>query len=345
MKAVTFTGVGAVTVTDVADPRILAPTDAVLEIHSAAVCGTDLHTINHPDGVDVGAILGHEYAGKVLEVGTAVQRFRPGDRVSGADFTACGHCWWCRSGNHWECADRQFFGTGAAFGPALAGTQAEMVRVPHADIVLAPIATGQSYDMALFNGDILATAYSSVQRAHFTPGATVVVVGGGPVGQLTSLVAQSCSAGPVVVVEPVDQRREFARAHGALVADPDTARAVVDSITDGRGADAVIDAVGGPRGLETAFALVRRRGTIVSVGVHQNPTWALPVARAFADELTLSFAIGDGIRDHDPVSALVAARVIDPTVLIDNRVSLLDAAAGYTAMAERRTLKTVIDVI
>lgn len=345
MRAVTYAGVGAVEVIEIADPRILVPTDALLEVHRAAVCGTDLHTINHPDGVDRGAVLGHEYAGKIIEAGSAVQRFGPGDRVSGADFTACGHCWWCRGGNHWECAESQFFGTGAAFGPALAGTQAEFVRVPYADVVLQPIASGQSYDTALFHGDILATAYAAVQRASFSPGATVVVVGGGPVGQLTSLVAQSCSAGPVIVVEPVAQRREFARDHGALIADPDTARGVIDAITDGRGADAVIDAVGGPRGLETAFTLVRRRGAIVSVGVHQQATWAMPVARAFADELTVSFAIGDGIRDHDPISALVAAQIIDPTVLIDNRVSIADAASGYAAMAARRTLKTVIDVI
>lgn len=345
MRAVTLAGVSTVEVREVPDPKILAPTDALVRVHRAAICGTDLHTIDHPDGVQRGSILGHEYAGEILEIGSAVQRFGRDDRVSGADFTACGHCWWCRGGNHWECAERQFFGTGEAFGPALAGAQAEIVRVPHADTVLTPIAAGVSYDMSLFQGDVLATAYASVQRAGFAPGATVAVVGGGPVGQLISLVAQACSAGPVVVVEPVAERRRFAGEQGALVADPDGARALVDSLTDGRGADAVIEAVGGPRGLETAFSLVRRRGTIVSVGVHQQPTWALPVAKSFADELTLTFAIGDGIRDQNPLSALVGARVVDPTVIIDNRVGLADAGKGYEAMAARRTLKTVIDVI
>ncbi|MFC9836434.1 alcohol dehydrogenase catalytic domain-containing protein [Rhodococcus sp. NPDC127530] len=344
MRAVVFAGVGAVEVSSVSDPVLVDPTDALVKVHRAAICGTDLHTIGHPDGMSRGAVLGHEFTGTVVAVGSAVRTFASGDRVSGADFTACGHCWWCRHGNHWECGQRQFFGTGEAFGPALAGAQAEIVRVPHADVVLHHIADGVSDEATLFFGDVLATGYAAVQRCDISPGETVAVIGGGPVGQLTSLAAQACGAGPVVLVEPVAERRAIAQAHGALVASPEDARPLIDALTDGRGADAVIEAVGGPRGLDTAFGLVRRRGTVVSVGVHQQSTWPLPVGRAFADELTLRFAIGNAIRDRDQLSGLVASGAIDPTVIIDLRVGLEDSPAAYEAMTDRRTLKAVIEV-
>ena len=257
MRAVVFDGSGGVRVDSVPEPTIEREGDAVVRVRRAAVCGTDLNLIAHPGDLPAGTVLGHEFAGEVVEVGTAVRGLGVGDLVAGADYTACGRCWWCRRGDHWHCAERQFFGTGSAFGPALDGAQAERVRVPHADVVLRPVPPGVSLDAAVFLGDTLATGYAAVRRAGYLPGDTVAVVGGGPVGQLISLVAQACGAGAVVVVEPVEARRQLAKVNGALEADPAQARPLVDEITDGRGADAVIDAVGGPRGLETAFGLSR----------------------------------------------------------------------------------------
>lgn len=344
MRAVVFAGVNDVRVVEVPDPVLEAPTDALVRVRRAAVCGTDLHTIAHPDGISAGSILGHEFCGEVVATGSAVRRFVPGVRVSGADFTACGQCWWCRGGHQWECADRQFFGTGEAFGPPLAGAQAELVRVPFADSVLAPVSSGVGWDAALFTGDILATGYAAVQQSRISPGDTVAVIGGGPVGQFASLCAQACSAGPVVLIEPVEARRVFAHEHGAVTATPESARSVLDALTDGRGADAVIEAVGGPRGLDTGLSLVRRCGTLVSVGVHPQPTYPLPVARAFTDELTISFAIGNAMRDRDRIDGLVRSGAIDPTVVIDYRTDLAGAPDAYAAMAERRVMKAVIDI-
>ncbi|GAA4863834.1 alcohol dehydrogenase catalytic domain-containing protein [Pseudonocardia benzenivorans] len=342
MKAVLFAGDGTVSVESVAEPIVVDPGDAIVRVRRAAVCGTDLHAVAHGEHLPRGSVLGHEFVGEVVGTGPAVQGHTVGDLVVGADFTACGTCWWCRRGDHWECPQRRFFGTGSAYGPPLAGSQAEFVRVPFADTVLRPVPAGIGLDAAVFLGDTLATGYAAVRRAGLTPGDTVVVLGGGPVGQLTSLAAQACGAGTVVVVEPVDARRELAAREGAVVADPAGARATVAGLTDGRGADAVIDAVGGPRGLDTAFTLVRRRGTIVSVGVHTEPEFALPVARAFADELTLRFAIGDLMRDGEALVALVASGVLDPTVVATQTVPLDDVPDAYRAMAARRTLKSLI---
>lgn len=344
MRAVVFAGDGRVRVDTVADPAVTDPQDAVVRVHRAAVCGTDLHLIAHPDGVPPGTVLGHEFVGEVVAAGPAVTGHRVGDQVFGADYSACGRCWWCRRGDHWECPQRRFFGTGKAFGPELAGAQAELVRVPFADTTLRTVPAGVPADTAVFLGDTLATGYAAVDRARITPGDTVAVLGGGPVGQLTSLAAQALGAGVVVLVEPVAARRELAAGQGAVAVEPEQARTVLDRITDGRGADAVVDAVGGGHALDTACALVRRRGTVISVGVHHDLGWSLPVARAFADELTLRFVVGNALRDGDPLVALVRSGMIDPAALRPDLVPLDDAPDAYRQMADRRTLKTLIAV-
>jgi alcohol dehydrogenase len=339
VKAIVVTGPDQVSVASVADPAIQHPGDAIVRVRRAAICGTDLHVVAH---AGERFIPGHEFAGEVIDTGVAVTAVSAGDLVTGADYTACGICWWCLRGDHWHCPERRFFGTGTAFGPALDGAQAELVRVPHADVVLRRVPAGVSLDAAIFLGDTLATGYAAVQQAGYRPGDTLAVIGGGPVGQLTSLVAQACSAGIVLLVEPVAARRKFAVANGALAADPESARTLVDDVTDGRGADAVVDAVGGALGLDTALYLIRRGGTVVSVGVHPEPSWSLPANRAFADELTVRFAIGDFMRDAQPLCALVRAAAVDPTVIVSERVGLDDVPAAYRRMAERSTLKALV---
>lgn len=341
MKAVVYAGEGRVRTEDVPDPALREPTDVIIRVEHAAICGTDLHLVSTGEQLPAGFVLGHEYVGRIVELGTAVHSHQLGDRVVGADFTACGICWWCRRGDHWECPQRRFFGTGTVFGPPLAGAQAELVRVPFADTVLRPVPNDVTGTAAVFLGDTLATALAAIQRGGLRPGDTVAVVGGGPVGQLTSLAAQACGAGVVVLIEPVTARRELAAAEGALTSTPDGARGHIDTVTDGRGADIVVDAIGGTAGLEASLALVRRRGTVASVGVHTG-TWSLPAKRAFADELSLRFVIGDFLRDGDDLIALVRSGAIDPSVIASAAVPLADAAQAYRDMAERRTLKALI---
>jgi alcohol dehydrogenase len=343
MRALIYKSPSQVELSNVPEPRIAEPTDAIVKVTLAGICGTDLHVVRGDfPGLLPGAVIGHEFVGKVVAIGSAVRHLRLDDAVMSSDFTACGYCHWCGDGNHWHCAQREFFGTGTAFGPALSGAQAEYVRVPHADSTLGLIPPNCTAEAALLMGDNLATGWAAVERANIEAGDVVVVIGGGAVGQLTALAAQAATAGVVVLVEPNPQRRAFAEAHGSLAVHPDQAAAFVRSATDGVGADVVVEAVGGNGPLDLAMALARPRGRIVSVGAHVAETWAFPVGRAFSDELSLSFAIGDGIRLRRRLLRLVTSGALDPTVVIDARGTLAQGPELYRQLAEQKLMKAVV---
>ena len=343
MRAVIYTGPGEVALADVTMPSLMEPTDAIVKVTLAGICGTDLHVIRGDfAGMAPGAVVGHEFVGEVVEVGSAVGRMRPGDTVMASDFTACGRCGWCDRGDHWHCRERAFFGTGTSFGPALAGAQAEFVRVPHADTTLGRLPAGCSPEAALLMGDNLATGWVAVERARVEPGDSVVVIGGGAVGQLAALSAQAAGAGVVIVVEPNATRRAFAQAHGSLAAHPDEAASFVRQVTGETGADAVIEAVGGNGPMELALTLAGAVGRVVSVGTHAAEQWAFPIARAFRAELSIGFAIGDGIRLRRRLLKLVAGGVFDPTVVIDARGNLADVPRLYQQLAAQECLKAVV---
>ncbi len=316
-----------------------------MRVTVAGICGTDLHVVaGHFKGVARGGVIGHEFVGDVIAVGPGVTGIRVGDHVVASDFTACGHCRWCARGDHWERAERAFFGTGELFGPALSGAQAEIVCVPFADTTLAKVPSGVSDEAAILVSDNLATAWAAIERSRLEPGESVTIIGGGAVGQLASLAAQAAGASAVVVVEPNDARRAFARANGATPADPTGARDVIGRLTDGDGVDVVIEAVGVPAALADALGLVRKRGRIISVGAHAAAEWQFPLARCFSDEITLSFAVGNAIRLRSRLFALIRSGVLDPTVVVQERLTLEQVAEGYRRLKTQRILKAVIDM-
>ena len=344
MRAIVFDGKGAVALRDAPTPELIDPDDALVRVTLAGICGTDLHVVAGDfKGIEIGAIIGHEFVGDVIALGAGVRSIKIGDHVMASDFTACGHCHWCARGDHWECAHRSFFGTGESFGPPLSGAQAEIVRVPHAETTLAKVPRACSDEAAILISDNLATGWAAIERARLEPGESVAVIGGGAVGQLASLSAQIAGASVVVLIEPNEKRRYFARANGALAATPQEAPELIDKLTTGDGVDVVIEAVGAAATLTSAFDAVRKRGRIVSVGAHATEQWPLPLARCFANEITLSFAIGDAIRLRPRLFALVATGVLDPTVVIDARLTMEQVAAGYRDLKAQTILKAVVD--
>ncbi|MGZ4150338.1 MAG: alcohol dehydrogenase catalytic domain-containing protein, partial [Actinomycetota bacterium] len=164
MRAVVFDRPGRVRVHDVPDPAVQEPADAVVRVTRAAICGSDLHFFHLKAPIAPGEVMGHEAVGLVESVGGAVSTVRPGDRVVVAFHIACGDCWFCRLGETALCEDFRNLGAGA-FSGGLAGTQAERVRVPNADVNLLAIPDGVHDEAALFVGDVLTTAYYAASIA------------------------------------------------------------------------------------------------------------------------------------------------------------------------------------
>jgi len=287
--------------------------------------------------------MGHEFVGDVVEIGPAVRSIRAGDRVCGSDFSACGVCRWCARGEHWECPQRRFLGSGRAFGPEASGAQTELVRVPFADVTLGIVPPGCADEAAILVCDNLPTGWAAIDLGGLEVGENVAIVGGGPIGQLTALCAQIAGAATVVVVEPSALRRRFAAEHGSIAVAPEAAADVVAEITAGDGADLVVEAVGRVTTLDAAFGLARKSGRIVSVAAHATESWPFPLARAFAAELALRFAIGAAIRYRNKLFALIAAGVLDPRYVVQERIALDAAPLAYERMANGTLLKAVID--
>ena len=253
MKAVTWHGKRDVRVDNVPDPTILEPTDAIVQITSTAICGSDLHLYElFGPFLDEGDILGHEPMGIVVEVGSEVTNIKPGDRVVVPFNISCGYCFMCKNGLQSQCETTQVreYDSGAAllgytklYGQ-VPGGQAEYLRVRLADYNTIPVGTDHPDERYLFLSDILPTAWQGVKYTNARPGGTIAVMGLGPVGQFASRVARHLGY-EVLAVDPVPERRAMAERHGIETYDlTDTIAAELRERTKGRGADAVVDAVG-----------------------------------------------------------------------------------------------------
>ncbi|OYN88257.1 zinc-dependent alcohol dehydrogenase [Parenemella sanctibonifatiensis] len=253
MRAVTWQGKNDIRVTDVPDPHLQQPTDAIVRITSTAICGSDLHLYEVLGPfMTKGDVIGHEPMGIVEEVGSDVTGVRPGDRVVVPFTISCGECWMCRRGLQSQCETTQVTdqGSGAAllgysslYG-AVPGGQAEYLRVPHAAYGLMPVHTDLPDERYLFLSDILPTAWQAVRYADLSEGDSLAVLGLGPVGQLAARIGHHLGL-RVFGVDPVPERRAMAARHGVEVFDTtDDTMAELRDATEGRGPDAVVDAVG-----------------------------------------------------------------------------------------------------
>lgn len=344
MKAVTFQGAHDFRVADVPEPEPMQPTDAIVQVTRAAICGSDLH-LYHGDipGMLPGSICGHEYTGIVRAVGSQARAVRPGDRVVGTFHIGCGICPNCQRGDFHQCANGGVLGYGIAFGD-LAGTQAEFARVPYADVNLRLIPPELSDEQALFCGDILTTAYGAVRNAGLVPGETVAVVGCGPVGIMAIQSAFAQGAARVLAIDLVPERVALAERLGAI---PIVSGAVdpvskVNALTNGAGADVAIEAVGGSRTIQIAFELVRGGGRVSAVGVTNEETFPFPLMSSLAKDISFRIGVANIHRDIDATMALVAAGRIDPLCIISHRLALSDAIEGYELFDARRATKVVL---
>src|SRR5271156_2052501 len=262
MKAFVYRGPGKKALEERPKPGIMAPTDAIVKIVKTTICGTDLHILKGDvPTCQPGRILGHEGVGIVDKVGPAVTVFKPGDRVLISCVSACGKCVYCRKQMFSHCTTG-----GWILGNTIDGTQAEFVRTPHADTSLYPIPEGADEEALVMLSDILPTGFEcGVLNGKVQPGATVAIVGSGPVGLAALLTAQFYSPGEIIMIDLDDSRLEVARRFGATAVVNSTAGNAVATImkmTRDCGVDTAIEAVGIPATFELCEKIVAPGGII-----------------------------------------------------------------------------------
>jgi threonine dehydrogenase-like Zn-dependent dehydrogenase len=344
MKAVVYEDVRRVSVGDVPDPVIEDPHDAVIRVTRAAICGSDLHFFTGKAPLTAGDTIGHEAVGVVQEVGAGVERFRPGERVVLAFDVVCGHCWYCRRGQTSLCEDFRNLGAGP-FGGGLGGAQAELVRMPFADVNLLSVPEGMEDERALFLGDILTTGFYGTAIAGIEPLDTVAVVGAGPVGFFAVQSALLHGAKQVLALDLEPDRLALAEGVGAVpinVKERNPQMAACD-LTEGRGPDVVIEAVGTVSAFDTAVEIVRRGGIVSVVGMFVTESTDIPLGVYWSRAVRLQFA---GICPvhawWDRALSAVEAGRIDPLPIISHRLPLSDAAHGYELFESRQATKVVL---
>jgi 2-desacetyl-2-hydroxyethyl bacteriochlorophyllide A dehydrogenase len=342
VRAVTFHAPGDVRVEERADPAPEADDDAVVRVEATGICGSDLHIYHGRVQIEPGFVIGHEYVGTVVAAGDGVTQVRVGDRVLGTYCTACGGCFFCRRGEYHKCDDGRVFGHGATLG-SLQGAQAELVLVPHANLTLRRVPEGVSDDAALFAGDVAGTAYHAIADGGFEPGASVAVLGLGPVGLCSVQVARAAGASLVVAVDTVEERLRMAETLGATPVhltegDPRTA---VKELTGGRGVDRSVDAVGHPDALDLACRLARKAGTVSVTGVYAERV-EVHMGLVWIKALTLRTGHANVIGHLDRVLAMIASGALDPTRLVTHHMTLDEAPEAYALYDRREALKIVL---
>src|SRR5919109_1447455 len=345
MKGLAYYGPRDVRVEEVPKPTIEEPTDVLLRIDRAAICGTDLHPYHGRLEIEEGFVLGHEYMGTIEDKGAGVSQFEEGDRVVGSFFVSCGKCWFCRRGLYMKCIAIRVFGLGMVFGD-LMGAQSEYMRVPEADLTLRKMPEdGLEDDDILFVGDILTTGYDAVRKAGMQPGDLVAVVGCGPVGLCTLMSARALGAGRVVAIDMVPERLKLAESLGAITVNPKDSdpEDAIREMTEWRGADVVVDAVGHESALASTFNLVRQGGTISLPGMYVEDETSIPIGDMWLKNINLACGVAN-IQGHmDELLELVRDRRIDPTAIISHRLPLSDGPKGYELFDAKEALKVVLD--
>lgn len=344
MKALVYEGPGKKSLAERPKPEVAAGTDAIVKMTRTTICGTDLHILKGDvPSCKPGRILGHEGVGIIEQVGPSVTQFKPGDRVLISCISACGKCFYCRKLMYSHCATG-----GWILGHHIDGTQAEWVRIPHADSSLYLIPDGVDEEAMVMLSDILPTGFEcGVLNGKVQPGSSVAIVGAGPVGLAALLTAQFYSPAAIIVVDLDDNRLEVAKSLGAtaVVNSADgKANEVVKQLTAGRGVDTAIEAVGIPATFELCEQIIAPGGTIANVGVHGKSV-ALHLENLWDRNITITTRLVDTVSTPMLLSVL-SSRKIDPRRLITHRFKLQDILAAYETFAHAsstRALKVIIE--
>ena len=323
---------------EIADPKILKPSDAIIKLSASCICGSDLWPYRGLQAVDRPMHMGHEYCGVVVEVGSAVRTVRPGQFVVGSFCISDNTCPHCRFGFQSSCVQREF----------MSGAQAPYARVPLADGTLVATAEVPSDDMVpdlLAVSDVLGTGWYAADAAEVREGSSVVVVGDGAVGLMGVLAAKEMGAERIIAMSRHESRQKLAREFGAtdIVAERgEEGVARIKELTKGVGADSVLECVGTAESFDQALACSRPGGTIGYVGVPHGVSF---------DGQQLFFGQKRMLGGPAPVRRFLPDLMdrvlngkIKPGKVFDLELPLAQVADGYRAMDERRAIKVILRV-
>ncbi|MFE6178423.1 zinc-dependent alcohol dehydrogenase family protein [Streptomyces sp. NPDC056464] len=340
MRAAVLHAPGDVRVEEIADPQITAPTDAIIRLSAACVCGSDLWPYRGIEAIDKPVPMGHEYVGVVEEVGSEVTNVKPGQFVVGSFVASCGTCEICRAGYPSSCVHRVYM--------SQVGTQSERARIPNAHGTLVPVPGMPDADLIpdlLAASDVLGTGWFGAFAAEAGPGKTVAVVGDGAVGLLAVLAAKQLGAERIIAMSRHEPRQRLAREFGAtdiVTERGDDGVARIKELTGGLGAHSVVEAVGTQESMQQAIRSTRGGGHVGFVGVSHDV--ALNGQELFFSQVHLHGGPAPVRRFLPELIDLIWQRKINPGKVFDLTLPLDEAAEAYRAMDERRAIKAMLTV-
>ncbi len=329
MKAVIYKKKGEVVLEDRPLPTTKDERDAIVKVTLSTICSSDLH-IKHgavPRAKE-NTILGHEFVGEVVEVGSAVKKFKKGDRVSVSVETFCGTCFFCRNGYVNNCVEG-----GWELGCRIDGCQAEFVRVPIADMGMTLIPDDVTDEDALFNGDILATGYWAASIGELKPSDTVVVIGAGPTGLCTLMSIKLYSPSKVILIDVNDFRLNLAKEQGLadviINSSKEDPLEVIMRETNGKGADRVFEVAGLKSTFQLAWQAARPNAIVVVVALYEEAQ-EIPLHLMYGKNLTFKTGGVDGSAElAEQIMKLIQTKQIDTSCLITHKAPLNDVMRGY----------------
>ncbi len=337
MKALVFDGKERIDYRTVDDPSLEDSNDAIVRVEVTAICGSDLHIYHGREtGLDRGTVMGHEFAGEVVETGENVSKVRTGDRVASPFTTSCGECFYCRRGLTARCVKGQLFGW-VEGGEGLHGAQAEYVRVPMAGSTLMPLPAGIGYEQGLLLGDILSTGYFCADMAGVEPGGKYVVTGCGPVGLMAIASSTEQGAEEIYAVDSVEHRLELAERFGATAInfeETDAVEALMEA-AGGRGVDAAMEAVGSNEAGRFCMDVVRPGGIISVVGVQTVSDFPFSPVEAYDKNLTYRVGRCSARYYMEKLIPMAGKRGEQLASIITHRLPLGEGVEGYR-MFDRR---------
>ena len=343
MKALVFHGPAQRAWEDKPKPAIKEITDAIIRITTSTICGTDLHIMKGDvPSVTNGRILGHEGVGVVEETGAGVTQFKKGDKVLISCITSCGKCDYCKKGMYSHCRNG-----GWILGNTIDGTQAQYVRIPHADNSLYKAPPDVDEEALVMLSDIFPTGFEcGVINGQVKPGDKVAIVGSGPIGLAALLTAQFYSPAMLILIDQDDNRLKVARAFGAthtINFKTENVEEKVKALTNGDGVDVAIEAVGVPSSFETCQNIIGPGGRIANIGVHGKSA-ELHLEKLWDRNITITTRLVDTVTTPMLLKVL-QSRKLDAKRMGTHKFALSDVMKAYDTFgnaAKENALKVIL---